>query len=154
MAYIESNLLADETVVHRASLHWLVYWQAIVAGVAGVALVWIEPLAGAIAFALAVVLAIPPFIAKSTSEFGVTSKRVIIKVGLIQRRTPAAACGGRGSWASTRPSDRGTISHPRRNLSLAVAAKGAARPRPHLARCAKTRHELGDRFASGTAGLR
>ena len=87
MAYIESNLLADETVVHRASLHWLVYWQAILAGIAGAALVWIEPLAGAIAFGLAVVLAIPPFIAKSTSEFGVTSKRVIIKVGLIRRRT-------------------------------------------------------------------
>ena len=87
MAYIESNLLADETVVHRASLHWLVYWQAILAGVAGVALIWIEPLAGAIAFGLSVVLAIPPFIAKSTSEFGVTSKRVIIKVGLIRRRT-------------------------------------------------------------------
>lgn len=87
MAYIESNLLADETVVHRASLHWLVYWQAIVAGIAGVALMWIEPLAGAIAFGLAVVLAIPPFIAKSTSEFGVTSKRVIIKVGLVRRRT-------------------------------------------------------------------
>ena len=32
-------------------------------------------------------LAIPPFIARFTSEFGVTSKRVIIKVGLIQRRT-------------------------------------------------------------------
>ncbi len=87
MAYIESNLLADETVIHRASLHWLVYWQAMLAGVAGVALMWIEPLAGAIAFALAVVLAIPPFIAKSTSEFGVTSKRVIIKVGLVRRRT-------------------------------------------------------------------
>ena len=87
MAYIESNLLADATVTHRASLHWLVYWQAILAGVAGVVLVWIEPLAGAIAFALAVVLAIPPFVAKSTSEFGVTSKRVIIKVGLIRRRT-------------------------------------------------------------------
>ena len=87
MAYIESNLLADETVVHRASLHWLVYWQAMLAGIAGVVLVWIEPLAGAIAFGLAVVLAIPPYIAKSTSEFGVTSKRVIIKVGLIRRRT-------------------------------------------------------------------
>ena len=87
MAYIESNLLADETVVHRASLHWLVYWQAMLAGIAAVALMWIEPLAGAIALGLAVVLAIPPFIAKSTSEFGVTSKRVIIKVGLIRRRT-------------------------------------------------------------------
>ena len=87
MAYIDSNLLADETVVHRAELHWLVFWKAMLALMAGVALMWVEPLAGAIGLALALVLAIPPFVARFTSEFGVTSKRVIIKVGLIQRRT-------------------------------------------------------------------
>jgi len=30
---------------------------------------------------------VPPWLERLTSEFGVTSKRVIIKVGLIQRRT-------------------------------------------------------------------
>lgn len=87
MAYIDANLLADETVVHRASLHWLVFWKAMLALVAGIALMWVEPLAGVMSLVLAIVLAIPPFIARVTSEFGVTSKRVIIKVGLIQRRT-------------------------------------------------------------------
>ena len=36
---------------------------------------------------LAVVAAVPPFIDARASEFGVTDKRVVIKVGLIRRRT-------------------------------------------------------------------
>ena len=87
MSYIESNLLPDETVVHRASLHWLVFWKAMLAFVAGLLLLWIEPITGAVVIAFAIVLAIPPLIARITSEFGVTSKRVIVKAGLIQRRT-------------------------------------------------------------------
>jgi hypothetical protein len=30
-------------------------------------------------------MAVPPWISQASSEFGVTSKRVIIKVGVIQR---------------------------------------------------------------------
>jgi uncharacterized membrane protein YdbT with pleckstrin-like domain len=87
MGYIESNLLADETVVHRASLHWLIFWKAMFALVAGGALFWVDTIAGAAGVAVALVLAIPPLVARITSEFGVTTKRVIVKVGLIQRRT-------------------------------------------------------------------
>ena len=36
---------------------------------------------------VAVVMAVPPWLERRTSEFGVTSRRVIIKVGLFQRRT-------------------------------------------------------------------
>ena len=37
--------------------------------------------------AVGLVMAEPPWISRVSSEFGVTSKRVIIKVGFIQRRT-------------------------------------------------------------------
>jgi uncharacterized membrane protein YdbT with pleckstrin-like domain len=87
VSYIESNLLPDETVVHRASLHWLIFWKAMLAFVAGLALFLVDPIAGAVGVAVALVLAIPPLVARTTSEFGVTSKRVIVKAGLIQRRT-------------------------------------------------------------------
>jgi len=37
--------------------------------------------------AIGVAMAVPPWLELVTSEFGVTSRRVIIKVGLIKRRT-------------------------------------------------------------------
>ena len=44
-------------------------------------------LVGAIIVAVGAAMALPAWLERMTSEFGVTSKRVIIKVGLIQRRT-------------------------------------------------------------------
>ena len=87
MGYIEANLLPGEAVVQRARLHWIVFLKAIVVAVVGLAVLFIQPLVGAIVVGLALLMALPPWLERTTSEFGVTSKRVIIKVGLIQRRT-------------------------------------------------------------------
>ena len=88
MGYIESNLLPGETVVQRARLHWIVFLKAVAVFVVGLALLYFEPrTVGIVVAAIGVVMAIPPWLERWTSEFGVTSKRVIIKVGLIQRRT-------------------------------------------------------------------
>ena len=87
MGYIEANLLPGETVVQRARLHWIVFLKAIAVAVVGLAVLFIQPLVGAIIVGLALLMALPPWLERTTSEFGVTSKRVIIKVGLIQRRT-------------------------------------------------------------------
>jgi uncharacterized membrane protein YdbT with pleckstrin-like domain len=96
MGYIESNLLPGETVVQRARLHWIVFLKAIAVGTIGVAVLiagfsvendtWIR-IAGLVIAAVGGLMAIPPWIARASSEFGVTSKRVIIKVGVMQRRT-------------------------------------------------------------------
>ena len=109
MGYIDTNLLPDETVVHRATLHWLIFGKAIAVAALGVILLTIEPTIGAIVVAIGVAMSLPPLIAYKTSEFGVTSKRVIVKVGLVQRQTLEllAAAGGapisvdtESSWAA------------------------------------------------------
>lgn len=87
MGYIDANLLPGETVVSRARLHWFIFLKAIGVAVIGAGLAFLEPTVGAIVVGIGVLLALPPLIAYKTSEFGVTSKRVIIKVGLLQRRT-------------------------------------------------------------------
>ena len=87
MGYIEANLLPGETVVQRARLHWIVFLKAIAVAVVGLAVLVVQPLVGAIIVGIGLLMALPPWLARTTSEFGVTSKRVIIKVGLIQRRT-------------------------------------------------------------------
>ena len=87
MGYIDSNLLPGETLVSRARLHWIVFVKAIAVVAIGLGLLAVEPRVGVVVAALGGLMAIPPWIARVSSEFGVTSKRVIIKVGVLQRRT-------------------------------------------------------------------
>ena len=88
MGYIETNLLPGETVVQRARLHWIVFLKAIAVVTVGVIVLFLlQPTVGAIIGGAGLLMAVPPWLERATSEFGVTSKRVIIKVGLIQRRT-------------------------------------------------------------------
>lgn len=92
MSYTASQLLPGETIKYQARLHWLPFAPAYLLGAVAVA--------GAVAGALfevwpvaivSALVAIPIFlwawITLSTSEFSVTDKRVIIKVGWIRRRT-------------------------------------------------------------------
>ena len=65
MSYVDAVLLRDEKVVHRSRLHWSVF------------LSWIGLFT----------LFIAPWIRRATSEFAVTNRRVIIKTGVISRRT-------------------------------------------------------------------
>jgi uncharacterized membrane protein YdbT with pleckstrin-like domain len=71
MRYVENNLIPGEQVVYRAELHWIIFiWPAI--------------------FSL-ILIGIPWLIAailqKKTTEMAVTNKRVIIKTGIISRRS-------------------------------------------------------------------
>lgn len=87
MGYIESNLLADEQIVYKAKLHSVIFWKPCALIMLGVVFLFILPIAGMIVLAIGLIALIPPVIDYTTSEFGVTNKRVIIKVGLIRRRT-------------------------------------------------------------------
>ncbi|MBF8305021.1 MAG: putative permease of the major facilitator superfamily [Acidobacteria bacterium] len=87
MGYIESNLLPDERVVYKATLHWIIFLKPFVVILIGIALLGVEPAIGGIVIVVGSVVGLPAFIDYKTSEFGVTSKRVIVKVGLLRRRT-------------------------------------------------------------------
>jgi uncharacterized membrane protein YdbT with pleckstrin-like domain len=87
MSYIESSLLPGERIVARAHLHRVIFARALVAVGVAVGAMFYQPAAGAIVMLAALVLAIPPFLVSRTSEFGVTNKRVVIKTGIVRRRT-------------------------------------------------------------------
>jgi hypothetical protein len=55
--------------------------------VLGAVFLFILPIAGMIVLAIGLIALIPPVVDYTTSECGVTNKRVIVKVGLIRRRT-------------------------------------------------------------------
>ena len=96
MRYVDDNLAAGEQVLHRAKLHWGIFVGpgillfigfiiaiAVGAGVGG---------GGGAFLALVILLlfAIPIFLALKTyltTEFAVTSRRVIVKEGFIKRHT-------------------------------------------------------------------
>jgi uncharacterized membrane protein YdbT with pleckstrin-like domain len=89
MSYVESNLLPGEQITYRARLHRIIYFlpdcllvAAILIGLAGGG--WIA--AGVLA-AIGVLLFIPPWIRSMSSEFAITNKRVLIKVGLVRRHS-------------------------------------------------------------------
>lgn len=89
MSYIDENLLPDEHVVYRAALHWIIFARAILVLVAGLVLVFVPGAApvGLVVLLVGAVMLVPPFVAYRTTELGVTNKRVIVKTGLVQRRT-------------------------------------------------------------------
>jgi uncharacterized membrane protein YdbT with pleckstrin-like domain len=63
--YVQSNLTSEENVVHEAKFHWIIFFTP-----RAIFTLWILPIIDSI-----------------TSEFAITNKRIIIKSGLISRRT-------------------------------------------------------------------
>jgi len=63
--YVDSTLVKDEHVVYETKLHWIIF----------------------ISLKGLLTLFIAPLIEYLTSEFAITNKRVIVKVGLISRKT-------------------------------------------------------------------
>jgi len=63
--YVESNLTSGENIVYETKLHWIIF----------------------ISLKAVFTLFISPIINFFTSEFAITNKRIIIKVGWIRRKT-------------------------------------------------------------------
>jgi uncharacterized membrane protein YdbT with pleckstrin-like domain len=71
MSYVENTLIQGEQVIYRAELHWKIFiWPAIFSFVI-IGIPWL----------------IAAILQKITTEMAVTNKRVIIKTGIISRRT-------------------------------------------------------------------
>ncbi len=99
MSYVRSHLQEGETVVYETTVHWIVYWRAILWLVLAV-------VAGGLAFsldtrsyasalviaaiALAAVAAVQwcrALVRRATTELAITDRRIIVKLGLIRRTT-------------------------------------------------------------------
>jgi len=94
MSYLDDHLLAGERIAYRARLHWTIFLTAIVVVLLGVALaILLQVFEPAYAYAglglsgIGLLLAIGPAIRYVTSEFAVTDKRVLGKVGFIERES-------------------------------------------------------------------
>jgi membrane protein YdbS with pleckstrin-like domain len=94
MSYLDEHLLAGERVVYRARLHWTIFGSAILVVLLGIVLAVLLRVyapeywyAGAALSGLGLLLAIGPAVRYASSEFAVTDKRVVAKLGFIERES-------------------------------------------------------------------
>jgi membrane protein YdbS with pleckstrin-like domain len=93
MSYVDSQLLPNETVLYRARLHRSLYAAFFGFGaltLAAAALAMFQPpfwWAVIVLGVISLLAFVSAWIRSTSSEFAVTDKRVIIKVGWIRRRT-------------------------------------------------------------------
>lgn len=97
MSFIDNNLLANEVVIYRARLHWTIFLNACLYLCLSILicifnLVNTEPspvlwYLSLLALLLALISATSNLIRYKTSEFAITNKRVLIKVGFIRRHS-------------------------------------------------------------------
>lgn len=102
MKYIEMNLLQDEKLVYSVGPHWIIFSSACWA-IFFALFVWLfapaeldtriygmftlQFIAGAMLFIVGAYWLVRAYIYYKTSEYGVTNKRVVIKVGWIERKS-------------------------------------------------------------------
>ena len=96
MGYVERHLLAGERVVYKTRLHWVLFLKAALVVLGGTALMVVlrrvqDPpwlwMIGAVVALIGLVWGLVHYVELMTSEFAVTSSRLIMKVGLISRYT-------------------------------------------------------------------
>lgn len=87
MGYIDDNLMNGEQVVYRTKLHKIVFFGPVIFFVLTIFFaITVLELSG-FTFLVSIIWAISAFINFKTSEFGITNKRVLIKVGFIGRNS-------------------------------------------------------------------
>lgn len=88
MSYVDKSLIPGESVVYRTRLHWIVFtWPFLFTLAAMIFLLYGYRRVGGVIFAIAAILWLAKYFVYISSEFAITTKRVIIKVGVMQRRT-------------------------------------------------------------------
>jgi len=92
LGYVETILEPGERVTHRAHLHWIIYWRAVVLTLIGGLMCFTADsngvaIIGFILVLLGALSLLRASIARWTTEIAVTNRRVILKHGLIRRDT-------------------------------------------------------------------
>ncbi len=92
MSYVDQHLDPDERVVHRARVHWIVYLGPVILIGAGLVLAipgmpGISAWGGVAILVTGLIGVLVAWVRQISSEFAVTTRRVIVKTGFISRRT-------------------------------------------------------------------
>jgi uncharacterized membrane protein YdbT with pleckstrin-like domain len=99
---VENNLIKDESVVYRASLHWIaMFWPVLIGAFFGLPGLMVTGIAvfsadmdsglmlgmGVVELLIATLFIGIGVLRMRSAEFAITTKRMVLKYGVIQRRT-------------------------------------------------------------------
>ncbi len=104
MSYIDKSLIEGEAVLYKARLHWIVLlWPVLIGGLVGIAGIGFlvggvyhsarsgfsgaMGVVGFVLFLAALALIAGGIVRRNATEIAVTSRRVLIKTGIMDRRT-------------------------------------------------------------------
>lgn len=92
MSYVDSQLLPNENVVYRSKLHWRLFLlpglAALLCVIAMVSALHAHEISLAgLLLTVAVILLLIPTLIRANSEFAVTNKRIICKLGVVTTHT-------------------------------------------------------------------
>jgi uncharacterized membrane protein YdbT with pleckstrin-like domain len=87
MGYVDQNLLQGEAIVYRARLHPIIFLVPLLLSLLGLIAFAASAKLAALLLVIALLFALDRYIRLATSEFFVTNKRVLIKIGLVRRHT-------------------------------------------------------------------
>ena len=100
MSYLQNTLLDNEHIIYQEHMHWIVFVPSLLYFMVANLFYWhwipvdfnaliygytVMQWAGIVFACIALYQFIAAYIAYATSEYGVTNKRVLMKIGLIQR---------------------------------------------------------------------
>lgn len=99
MGFIERNLSSNEKIVYRGKLHWLVFWKPIAIALAIILVVLLTGfftyedyhdltliIGGIVILSAIIICSIIVHFYRKNREYIVTTRRVIIKTGIIRRQ--------------------------------------------------------------------
>lgn len=90
MSFIDKTLLNNERILYRAKMHWVIFLFPVFWTVLTSILMTQPSILQLLAFVTAIVAVInwlTAFVSYQTSEYGLTNKRVLVKVGFIKRQS-------------------------------------------------------------------
>ena len=87
MSYVSDSLGPGETIVHEATIHWIVYFWPLVATLVGLGAALLFWPFGLVVFGAALLWLLVAWFMSRTTELAVTSRKVVAKVGFIARST-------------------------------------------------------------------
>ncbi len=90
MSYIDNHLLANEHVLYRTHTHWVIFLSSLFWFILSIVLLAqheMIALAGVITLIVGLYDFLHSVIRYKTSEFALTNKRVLVKIGFIRRQS-------------------------------------------------------------------
>jgi uncharacterized membrane protein YdbT with pleckstrin-like domain len=87
MSYVDKHLMSGEKIIYQTKLNWTVYFKGFVVFILGLSLMKVDVTFGGLLVFVGLLILGVTYLKIKSSEFAVTDKRVLIKVGILKTQS-------------------------------------------------------------------